>query len=73
MIMHVYITVVYHNRLLAKKSTVMTWQKLCLVCSSRLLKKTIFLKKGLFMEKPISAKVYACGNTCSLFNIVNEP
>lgn len=62
MVMHVYITVVHSNRLLAKKLTVMTWQKLCLVCSFRLLKKTNFFKKGLFMEKPISTKMYACGN-----------
>lgn len=74
MIMHVYIAVIYCNRLLTKKLTAMTWQKMCLVCSSRLLKNNSLKKKGTIpMGKSISAKVYACANTCALLNIVNEP
>lgn len=64
MIMHVYIAVVYCNRLLAKKLTVMTLQKMCLVCSSRLLKN--YFKEGDYScgEIHICKSVCMCKHMC---------
>lgn len=60
MIMHVYIAVIYCNRLLAKKLTVMTWQQMCLVCNSRLLKNNYLKKKRDYSY----GEIHICKSVC---------